>query len=310
MDARRRGGAALAVALALACAAPPGTAHAEQLVRTYAEGEAVPGGLVLDGEAYELSGWEPGGGLGAATRTFERTAYKTLPAADYGGDPAACFDAEMAVEEEGFSGAIALVGARAEVSSSHPERSDYEEAVEFSYITKAELDALPATRRATVAGRELELGKLDVQYLRVPSDPGTEIYSGRAVYGIHEQRDVPDEYKLTATYAGELSRGAMPATVVAVYEPVPQGPAPDAAAPEGAPQADAGSADPFPKWLPAVPAAIAIAACAALALACARLLKPGKATAGEEGGKDDEDPEAPAGGGRPEGEEENGKSSD
>lgn len=222
MEARRFGGAALAVALAIACAASPGAAYAEQLVRTYAAGEAVPSELELNGEEYSLVSWEPGGGWDAATRAFERTSRTTLSAGDYDGDPVSHFDAAMTIDEDGFSGSIPLVSAKAEVSQSHPERNDYEETVEFSYITKSELDALPATRNATVAGQSFTLSKLDVKADRVPSDPGTEIYSGSAVYGIHEGFDVADEYRLTATYAGELSRPASAGTVVAVYETSPE----------------------------------------------------------------------------------------
>ncbi|MBQ9004335.1 MAG: hypothetical protein IJ087_21045, partial [Eggerthellaceae bacterium] len=221
MRARACGCSVLAAALALACAAPPGAAHAEQLVRTYAQGEAVQGELVLDGLAYKLVRWEPGDGLEAATRTFERTTYKTVAAADYGGDPKAAVEPETSIDEEGFIGRIPLADAKAEVSASHPERSDYEETVDFSFVTRAEIDALPQKRTAVVSGRETKLEKLDVKYDREPSDPGTEIYSGHAVYGIHEQHDVPDEYRLTATYAGTLSRKAAPATVVATYEPQP-----------------------------------------------------------------------------------------
>lgn len=279
MEVRKCGGAALALAIALACAAPPGAAHADQLVRTYSAGEAVPSELELNGEDYALVSWEPGAGLDTATRSFERTSSKTLPAADYGGEPASHFDGAMAIDEEGFAGAIPLVSARAEVSRSHPERSDYEEAVEFSYITKAELEALPATRRVTVAGRELTLSKLDVKADRVPSDPGIEIYSGAAVYGIHEGFDVPDEYRLTATYAGELSRGPSPATVVATYEGKASEPAetvPDEL--EQAPQAQdsAGQQRDVSGWMLAIPAAAALAACAALVAVCARFSRAGR----------------------------------
>ena len=273
MEARRRGSVALAVALALACASSPGVAYAEQLVRTYAAGEAVPNELELNGEEYSLVSWEPGGGLDAATRSFERTSRKTLSAGDYDGNPAAYFDAAMPIDEEGFSGSIPLVSAKAEVSQSHPERNDYEETVEFSYITKAELDALPATRKATVAGQSFTLSRLDVKADRVPSDPGTEIYSGSAVYGIHEGFDVADEYRLTATYAGELSRPASSGTVVAVYETAPE---PVASAPvresEEPDQPANGSGVP---WAAVVSAAIALAAGSAITAVALRLRNGG-----------------------------------
>lgn len=273
MEARRCGGAALAVALAIACAAPPGAAYADQLVRTYSAGEAVPSELELNGEEYALVSWEPGGGLDAATRSFERTSRKTLSAGDYGGSPAAYFDAAMPIDEEGFSGSIPLVSAKAEVSQSHPERNDYEETVEFSYITKAELDALPATRNATVAGQSLTLSRLDVKADRVPSDPGTEIYSGSAVYGIHEGFDVADEYRLTATYAGELSRQASSGTVVAVYETAPEhaasAPVRESAEPE--PPANGNDAP----WAAIAAAVIALVAGSAITAAILRLRSRG-----------------------------------
>lgn len=183
-----------------------------------------------------------------------------------------CFDAVMEIAEEGFSGAIPLVNAKAEVSASHPERSDYEETVEFSYITKAELDALPDERTATVAGSQLTLSKLDVKADRVPSDPGTEIYSGQAVYGVHEQRDVADEYRLTATYAGEVTRDASPGTVVAVYEPVASAEA-SAAVQEGGPgvQHDADAGAQSPVWI--IVASFAIAVCAAAILLTAGFMR-------------------------------------
>ncbi|MBQ3329061.1 MAG: hypothetical protein IJG88_03820 [Eggerthellaceae bacterium] len=273
MEARRRGGVALAVALALACASPPGAAYADQLVRTYAAGEAVPSELELNGEEYSLVSWEPGGGQDAATRSFERTSQTTLSAGDYDGDPAAHFGAAMAIDEDGFSGSIPLVSATAEVSQSHPERNDYEETVEFSYITKAELDALPTTRKATVAGQSFTLSRLDVKADRVPSDPGTEIYSGSAVYGIHEGFDVADEYRLTATYAGELSRPASSGTVVAVYEtasePVASAPARESEEP-GQPANESGA-----PWAVVVSAVIALAAGSAITAVALRLRNGG-----------------------------------
>ncbi|MBQ9041399.1 MAG: hypothetical protein IJ111_01125 [Eggerthellaceae bacterium] len=273
MEARSRGGVALAVALAISCAASPGAAYADQLVRTYAAGEAVPSELELNGEEYALVSWEPGGGQDAAARSFERTSRMTLSAGDYDGDPAAHFDATMAINEEGFSGSIPLVNAKAEVSQSHPERNDYEETVVFSYITKAELDALPATRNATVAGRSFTLSKLDVKADRVPSDPGIEIYSGSAVYGIHEGFDVADEYRLTATYAGELSRPASSGTVVAVYEMSPE---PVASAPVcESEEPDQPANESGAPWTAVVSAVIALAAGSAITAVALRLRNGG-----------------------------------
>lgn len=218
--------AILAASLAMAL---PATASAEQIVKQYERQDAVPRTIEEGGVIYELASTkatsaEPASD--AQTKSYSTTQRASVAAADYNGNPADYLPASISASDDGYAGQVSLSGTSVETrytveSQTLTRRETYRD------LTKAEVDAIPATRDYTVAIGDypgatgpvpFERTALDVQ----PSKVSPGLYYAQAYYRGVEQTATIDGYEIEGSYTGILSKATENARelIEAVYSSV------------------------------------------------------------------------------------------